>query len=386
MRSPQQIHELFSAFAPRVISGPITHFGRLRQSADTFCEIAPASGAELADAIGTAHRHGVPVRIRGQGHALNGASLPAAHELLLRTERLGDVRFETEGTVTAGAGVVLWSLRSVVERHGYTVPVVNDGYAGPSVAGFVAAGGFGPRSNLHGGFWENVAALTLVDGTGRLKRIDRSEALFPWLFGAMGQLGVVVEATLDIVPLDTAPPDGASPPPYPAGAGASRELIAASPELQGSGPDEAERDERLLWFTLFTPGRSLARAQARLAALEAEHAGLLSYRQRYAYPIRQRRPVPALVYPRHEPFFAIGSWGALRLPPGDAAGPLRAHGEELTRIATELGCRRYVQSETTCDVDAYRACFGEETHEAFRGLKAQQDPGLILNRGSVFTP
>ncbi|WP_437614454.1 FAD-binding protein [Sorangium sp. So ce834] len=98
VRSPQQLRDLFSAFAPRVVSGPISHFGRLRQSADTFCEIAPASSAELADAVGTAHRHGVPVRIRGQGHALNGASLPAAHELLLRTERLGDVRFEVEGT------------------------------------------------------------------------------------------------------------------------------------------------------------------------------------------------------------------------------------------------------------------------------------------------
>ncbi|WP_437727596.1 FAD-binding oxidoreductase [Sorangium sp. So ce861] len=380
MRSPQQLRDLFSAFAPRVTSGPISHFGRLRQSADTFCEVAPASSAELADAIGTAHRHGVPVRIRGQGHALNGASLPAAHELLLRTERLGDVRFETEGTVTAGAGVVLWSLRNVVERHGYTVPVVNDGHAGPSVAGFVAAGGFGPGSNLHGGFWENVAALTLVDGTGRLQHVDRHHALFPWLFGAMGQLGVIVEATLDLCPLDAA-----APPPYPAGASVSRELIAASPDLQGPGPDEAERDERLLWFTLFTPGRSLAKAQARLAALEAEHAGLLSYRRRYAYPIRQRRPVPPLVYPRDEPFFALGSWGALRLPPGDAAGPLGAYGEALTRAAIELGCRRYIQSESTSGADAYRACFGEETYAALRGLKAQQDPGGILNRGSVFS-
>ncbi|WP_437281586.1 FAD-binding oxidoreductase [Sorangium sp. So ce375] len=381
MQRPQQLRELFSAFAPRVISGSISHYGGLRQSAETFCEIAPASSAELADVIGTAHRHGVPVRIRGQGHGLNGASLPGAHELLLRTERLGDVRFEAEGTVTAGAGAVLWDVRNVVERHGFTVPVVNDGHAGPSVAGFVAAGGFGPGSRLHGGFWENVAAVTLVDGAGQLRRVDRDDALFPWLFGAMGQLGIVAEATLELIPLDSA-----DPPPYPMGAGATRELIAASPELKGPGPDESERDEQLLWFTLFTPGKRLAVAQARLAALEASHAGLLDYRRRYVYPIRQRRPVPPLIYPRDEPFFAIGSWGALSLSPGAAADPLRAYAEELTRHAVELGCRRYIQSEATWDVDAYRACFGDETYEALRNLKAQQDPARILNRGAVFDP
>ncbi|WP_437552511.1 FAD-binding oxidoreductase [Sorangium sp. So ce367] len=381
MQRPQQLRELFSAFAPRVISGPISHYGGLRRSAEAFCEISPASSAELADALGKAHRHGVPVRIRGQGHGLNGASLPGAGELLLRTERLGDVRFEAEGTVTAGGGAVLWDVRDVVERHGFTVPVVNDGHAGPSVAGFVAAGGFGPGSSLHGGFWENVAAVTLVDGTGRLRRVDRDDALFPWLFGAMGQLGVIADATLDLVPLDRA-----NPPPYPTGAGATREHIAASQALKGPVPDEHERAEELVWFTLFTPGKRLAVAQARIAALEAAHAGLLDYRRRYAYPIRQRRPVPPLVYPRDEPFFAIGSWGALRPPPGDAAGPLRAYAEELTRHAVELGCRRYIQSEATWDVDAYRACFGDETYEALRDLKAQQDPALLLNRGAVFPP
>ncbi|WP_437329382.1 FAD-binding oxidoreductase [Sorangium sp. So ce381] len=381
MQRPQQLRELFSAFDPRVISGPISHYGGLRQSAETFCEIAPASSAEIADALGTAYRHGVPVRIRGQGHGLNGASLPGAGELLLRTERLGDVRFEAEGTVTAGGGAVLWDVRDVVERHGFTVPVVNDGHAGPSVAGFIAAGGFGPGSSLHGGFWENVAAVTLVDGTGRLRRVGRGDALFPWLFGAMGQLGVVAEATLELVPRDRA-----DPPPYPTGSGAAREVVAASRELKGPGPDEYERDEQLVWFTLFTPGKRLAVAQARIAALEAAHAGLLDYRRRYAYPIRQRRPVPPLVYPRDEPFFAVGSWGALRLPPGDAAGPLRAYAEELTRHAVELGCRRYIQSEATWDVDAYRACFGDETYEALRKLKAQHDPALLLNRGAVFAP
>ncbi len=54
------------------------------------------------------------------------------------------------------------------------------------------------------------------------------------------------------------------PPPYPTGAGAAQEVVAASRELKGPGLDEHERDEQLVWFTLFTPGKRLAVAQARI--------------------------------------------------------------------------------------------------------------------------
>ena len=74
------------------------------------------------------------------------------------------------------------------------------------MGGFVAAGGFGPGSRTAGGFSNNVAELTMVDGRGRLQRLSRDEALIPWLFGAMGQLGIVVEAQLEVTVRPNAAP------------------------------------------------------------------------------------------------------------------------------------------------------------------------------------
>ena len=95
------------------------------------------------------------------GHTLNGSSLSQAGELTVSTACLNWVRFEEVGTVTAGGGsacgrcVILSKARiSRCPYHEY------DGYGGPSVGGFVAAGGFGVGSADFGGFsgrmWLNI--------------------------------------------------------------------------------------------------------------------------------------------------------------------------------------------------------------------------------------
>ena len=76
-------------------------------------------------------------------------------------------------------------------------------------------------------------------------RVAADDPRFPWLFGAMGQLGIVLDATLAIVPMR---PEAS--PPYPEG----RALVApllAPPKI----PPEyaAGADESLFWFTLFVP-------------------------------------------------------------------------------------------------------------------------------------
>jgi len=204
----QTVRAAFAEFRPRLREQPLADFSGLRAGAGVFCEVAPRTAEAVADIVRAAHERGAPLRIRAQGHSLNGATLPAASELVLATRNLRQVRFEAPGTVTAGGGVVLWVLQRFLRRRGFDLPVVNDGYPGPSVGGYVAAGGFGPRSAEHGGFWDNVLGIRLVDGRGELLAVPASDERFPWLFGAMGQLGVVVEAQLAIVPLQGAPPAG----------------------------------------------------------------------------------------------------------------------------------------------------------------------------------
>lgn len=379
MRTPKEIRDIFTPFEARLSSCAISDYGGLNMSAATFCEIAPRTGAELAEAVKLACTTGVPVRTRGRGHTMNGSALPSSHELLIRTERLCDVRFEAEGKVRAGSGIALWALRSYVNRFGYDLPTVNDGYNAPSLGGFVAAGGFGPGCERYGGFWENVASLTVVNGRGEIRCIRRDDELFPWFFGGMGQLGIVIDAELDITPLEP----GAAPP-YPTGAGASTEEIAASPELHAAGPPEEERGKHLFWFTLFVPAERVADAHAQLSAIEAKYQDVLIYRPRYDYSIVHRAVVATLVYPRAESFVATGAWAILDGLPAEGVRAVRAFEADFAALTARCGYRRYIQTELPAGAEAYRSYFGEEIYESFRLRKTREDPAAIINRGWVF--
>jgi len=373
----QSLRAAFAEFRPRLRERPLIDFSGLRAGAGAFCEAAPRTAEAAAGIVRTAHERGVPLRVRAQGHSLNGSTLPAAPELVLATRNLRQVRFEAPGSVTAGAGVVLWILQRFLRRRGFDLPVVNDGYPGPSVGGYLAAGGFGPRSAEHGGFWDNVLEIKLIDGRGVPLAVPADDERFPWLFGAMGQLGVVVEAQLAIVPLQ-----GAGPASYPAGAAFSVPELA-QPRIP---PEYAvAEDESLFWFTLFVPDEHLDQAHADLRALELRHRGVLRFQERYRYPIRHRGRVAPLVYPQAQAITATGAWGWL----GDKSGAGRKRLAEFDADFMALAqsrpwYRRYVQSELASGPETYARCFGATTYERFRRLKSTLDPGSLFNRGSVF--
>lgn len=377
-RQPDSLYDLFAEFRPRLVASDLTDFSRLRTSGPHCFEVAPRNADTLIRIIKVAARHGIPLRIRAQGHSLNGSSLPREKEMLVSTRNLRQVRYEAPGSVTVGSGVVLWILQRMLHEHGYDVPVLNDGYPGPTVGGYIAAGGFGPRSVLHGGFWNNVISVRLVDGHGRLHTVTPAESLFPWLFGAMGQLGVLVDARLSIIPRD----GGDTLPPYPVG------TSLQAPELVNPRipPEfEASNNERLFWFTLFTPDGHLDEAQQALTALEQRHAAALRFQERYRYPIRPRGLVAPLVYPYGHSFTATGAWGWLADGSTQGITALTAFDRDFMALVEDAPhYRRYVQSELPSGPDIYRRCFGKAVYSEFRQHKADHDPRAILNRGSVF--
>lgn len=399
---------------PGALRAPITDYGRLHTSGETLCEVSPTSAEEVAAIVKRARSEGIPLRVRGQGHSTNASSIPGEGELCLRTDRLCAARISggetvsgeatsgeavsggalsggeesggaasagalSGGALSVGAGAVLWTLDKHLRRQGWKVPVVNDGFAGPTVGGYVAAGGYGLGSGMFGGFWENVLSLTVVDGRGEVRVLRPDHGLFLWLFGAMGQLGVVTEAELSVVPVSVEWPGGR---PDDARTAEAKELsLVPRASLFAA---ESEPHERLFWFTFFVPGRCLSQAKRDLQELREGHAGLLDFRPDYATPVRCRGRMPKLVFPRAEPFFAMGIWGAV----GEVTERLRQGLFALDAAATELsiarGYRRYVQTEIACSPTTYRACFGEEVCSELRSIKREMDPDSLFGRGVVF--
>jgi FAD/FMN-containing dehydrogenase len=376
-RTAEALRRLFSHCGAHVVGEPVTDFSRLHRSASPFCAVAPCSPVEAEEIARVAARERISIRVRGAGHALNGSSLPRAGELVFDTRNLTSLRYEQPATVTAGAGLPVWVVRALVNRDGWTLPVVNDGYSGPSVGGYVAAGGFGPGSADYGGFWENVLQVRLLTPNG-VESVRRHDALFPWLFGAMGQLGIVLEATLDLVPL--VPAAAANFNSY-----SISELEVRHALMSPQGPPTSEGDRRLYWFTLFVSDRDRRAASEELAALQLHHAGTFEYLERYCYFIRHCGKVAVpLVYPHAEDFYALGIWGF-----HDDASPkgirqLHAFESDFMRLALDRSYRRYVQSELPSGPDTYARYFTPDILASLRVIKRQLDPRGIFNAGWLF--
>lgn len=374
---------LVTWFAPldvETLSAPLVDFGRLRSGSETgpLYAVSPTSAADLQQVVARAYEHDVPMRIRGRGHSMNGSSLPRSDELMIRTSGLSHARFEKPGTVTVEGGVPIHDLREVLQRYGYDLPVYNDGTAdgGPSIGGYINAGGFGPGSAQFGGFWENVDAVTLVLADGTLRTLERGDSDFAWTFGAMGQLGIVLEARLDIYPVTDA-----KAPTYPQGKAMdiTNELNnGRATQTVTDRPDATSRTP-IYWFTLFVSPKDESAATHALAEIQMRHAGELSFRPVYRYAIHYRAITAPLVYGVAEDFIAIGIWGDSPSP-----GAVEAIDAEVATLSRSTGYRRYVQAEIATGPNAYHDYFGPATYQEFLRRRQRFDAKAGINRGSVF--
>ena len=372
VRDATALREVFTGFRARLVTEPLSDFSRRHLSHRIFCEVQPETVQELSGIVRRAAEKGIFLRIRGNGHALNGSSLPRRGELLVRTQSLTHTQDPLGGVMSAGAGCVLWYLDAWLRSNCYALPVINAGRAGPTVGGFVAAGGFGRNSAAAGGFWSNVAELTLVEGHGEVLAVGRNDPLFPWLFGSMGELGIVAEAKLDVVTPGSAPLRDE---------GSRRAGVLLDSKQSGHGRDEAGR---LFWFSLFVGEAHRDEACAVLDKLEMQHPDSFNLRERYAYRIVHRGVVAPLVWPEQTSCHAVGSWGLLRDATPDRMDRVVAFDTSFMQAARANGYRRYVQSEIPSGPSFYRTYFGEEIYAAFRAKKAALDPHGLFNTGWVF--
>lgn len=354
------LHYSPAASTPRLVKD----YGGLHSSAEAYSQVHPSSLEEIVAVVRKANQESTPIRIRGKAHSMNGSTLPRANETLLLTDRLRSYRFEEPDSITVGAGMGMYELRAFLEARGYALPVVNDGIGGPSVGGYIAAGGIGSGSRQHGGFWENVLEMTLVTGAGEVLRLTPKDDLFPWMFGSMGQLGVIVSAKLKIL--------GGEGSPYPFG------------EEGTVPPREVVDSEHLLWFTLFVPTEELETAKTALHRIREAHAKTLKYRRDYVYPIKFARFHPKLVFPLDQDFVGVGVWGKPMTKDTSLWMAVERDVMDLVKAHRDKSYRRYIQTEIVAPDTDYRAYFGDAVYEEFLALKKRLDPNFLLACGTVF--
>ena len=189
--------------APRTL---LTGWGRTAAtSADVVHAVHPdivdeAMAASVAAAGGP--RRGLVARGMGRSYgdaAQNAGGHGAGRHLARRRPRGGPGGRQ----VTVGAGV---SLQTLMERFvplGWFVPVT-PGTRLVTVGGAIAADIHGKNHHVDGSFCSHVASMTLVTPTGtHTVRPGSDPDLFWATAGGMGLTGIVLEATLRMIPVET---------------------------------------------------------------------------------------------------------------------------------------------------------------------------------------
>ncbi|HLB41334.1 MAG TPA: FAD-binding oxidoreductase [Gammaproteobacteria bacterium] len=352
-------------------------YGKLKVSATCYLEAWPRNTTQIAKLVKIAYQHNIPIRTQGARHSQNGISLPMQHELLIHTTTLNHIRFSQDGSLVVESGVPVALINPIIQRYSKLfIPIFNGGGIGPTVGGYISAGGISPASEEYGGFWEHVRAITIVTGYGNLLHIRNHHPLFLWLFGAMGQLGIITEAELEVIPLDLLNPITSFT------TSLLPENFATTVNMNSYNK---KQNDPLYWFNLFVTADQLAQAKHRLQQLQNRYPDALSYIPLYQWQVSYIDLMPPLVFNQHRSFIAIGIWGKKgnRMHSQDQFNKLS---EAFSQLVNETHYRRYIQSESSSSPKLYKQYFDTKTYSEFRKIKLSLDPKLLFNQNSFFEP
>ncbi|PVA09635.1 FAD-binding oxidoreductase [Pelagivirga sediminicola] len=175
----------------------------------------PRTTEEVATVLRLCHEMRVPVVPRGAGTSLAGGSLPTADCVVLGVARLNEV-LETDFAnrfIRVGAGRTNLSVTGAVEADGFFYAPDPSSQLACAIAGNIAMNSGGAHCLKYGVTTNNLLGVTLVTMDGTIHKIGGAHLdaggldLLALICGSEGQLGVVTEATLRILPK----PEGARP-------------------------------------------------------------------------------------------------------------------------------------------------------------------------------
>ncbi len=177
--------------------------------------VLPRTTAEVAAVLKLCFEMGVPVVPRGSGTSLAGGALPTADCVILGVARMTGV-IETDYQnryIKVQSGRTNLSVTGAVEADGFFYAPDPSSQLACAIAGNIAMNSGGAHCLKYGVTTNNLLGVTMVLMDGTVIEVGGAHMDAPGLdllgviCGSEGQLGVVTEATLRILPK----PEGARP-------------------------------------------------------------------------------------------------------------------------------------------------------------------------------
>lgn len=161
--------------------------------------VAAEDADDVAAAVRFAARHGLPVAVQATGH---GAVTAVDAGVLISTRHLTDVRIDPRNrTATVGAGVRWSAVIEAAAEHG--LAPLNGSSSDVGVVGYTVGGGLPLLGRTFGFAADHVQRMVVVTADGEIREVSAEQEpdLFWGLRGGKGNLGIVAEITVDLVPV-----------------------------------------------------------------------------------------------------------------------------------------------------------------------------------------
>ena len=180
-----------------------------------LCAVLPANTDEVSAVLKICHDMGVPVVPRGSGTSLAGGALPTADSVILGVSKMSDV-LETDYNnriIRVQSGRTNLSVTGAVEEEGFFYAPDPSSQLACAIAGNIAMNSGGAHCLKYGVTTNNLLGVVMVQMDGTVIEVGGAHLdaggldLLGLICGSEGQLGVVTEATLKILPK----PEGARP-------------------------------------------------------------------------------------------------------------------------------------------------------------------------------
>jgi glycolate oxidase len=175
--------------------------------------VLPTSAEQVSEVVRLANRHRIPVVPRAGGTGLTDGAVPLKHGIVVDVKLMSNIlELDLDDrTVTVQPGINMLKLNEVLRPHGVIYPDDPASYPCSLVGGRIGTSGWSLIGGRYGHTRDLVISFEIVlptgdiievgDGGGRKVRKSSSGYQMKHLFmGHQGTLGIVTEATLELVP------------------------------------------------------------------------------------------------------------------------------------------------------------------------------------------
>lgn len=179
----------------------LTGWGRTQPAVADVVDVADARAA--ADAVTAAGCRGALAR--GLGRSYGDAAQNSGGLVVRLAGSADEIAVDAQRAVaTAGGGVSIDDLLRVLVARGFFVPV-SPGTRFVTVGAAIASDIHGKNHHVDGSFGSHVESLELLLADGSVVAIgpDRNPNLFWATVGGMGLTGIVLSATIRLIPIET---------------------------------------------------------------------------------------------------------------------------------------------------------------------------------------